>query len=87
MADSADPAALQQHIHMLAAFVHAWRESGVIALITFYDAALIRLMIAAGALEKPGSIRNSHWNWPIGPECISTTPNFCDCARGPLTIC
>ena len=52
MADSADPAVLQQHIHMLAAIVHAWRESGVIALITFYDAALIRLMIAAGALEE-----------------------------------
>ena len=37
---------------MLAAIAHAWRESGVIALITFYDAALIRLMIAAGALEE-----------------------------------
>jgi class 3 adenylate cyclase len=52
MANHADPTVLRQNIQTLTAIVHAWRESGVIALITFYDAALIRLMVAAGALEE-----------------------------------
>jgi hypothetical protein len=37
---------------MLTSFVEGWRAVGVIALITFYDAILARLLVAAGDLEQ-----------------------------------
>lgn len=43
-----DPSALAPHIATLTSFVDTWRALGVIALITFYDAILARLLIAAG---------------------------------------
>jgi hypothetical protein len=43
-----DPSALAPHIATLTAFVDTWRALGVIALITFYDAILARLLVAAG---------------------------------------
>jgi class 3 adenylate cyclase len=52
LADQAGPAELQPHIELLTAFVAAWREHRVIALITFYDAILARLQIAAGLRDE-----------------------------------
>ena len=53
LADNAgDAAALAPHIATLTAFVDTWRAVGVIALITFYDALLARLLTAAGQLEE-----------------------------------
>ena len=49
---SADAAALAPHIALLTGFVDTWRAVGVIALITFYDALLARLLIAAGQFEE-----------------------------------
>ncbi|ORW17946.1 ATP-binding protein [Mycobacterium palustre] len=46
-----DPAALPAHIATITAYVDAWRALGVISLITFYDALLARLLIAAGDLD------------------------------------
>jgi class 3 adenylate cyclase len=43
-----DPAVLAPHIETLTSFVEGWRAVGVIALITFYDAILARVLIAAG---------------------------------------
>jgi hypothetical protein len=43
-----DPVALQSHIAALEMFVDTWRALGVNALITFYDAIVARLLIAAG---------------------------------------
>ncbi|MET0898694.1 MAG: adenylate/guanylate cyclase domain-containing protein [Mycobacterium sp.] len=42
---------LATHIATLTAFVDAWRAYGVISLITYYDAVLARLLLAAGAQE------------------------------------
>lgn len=53
LADNAgDAAALATHIATVTMFVDTWRAVGVIALITFYDALLARLLIAAGQLEE-----------------------------------
>ena len=53
LADNAgDAAALAPHIATLTAFVDTWRAVGVIALITFYDALLARLLTAAGQLDE-----------------------------------
>jgi class 3 adenylate cyclase len=46
-----DPAALQPHIATITAYLDAWRALGVISLITFYDALLARLLIAAGEFD------------------------------------
>jgi class 3 adenylate cyclase len=43
-----DRTVLAPHIQMLTSFVEGWRAVGVIALITFYDAILARLLVAAG---------------------------------------
>ena len=48
----ADASALAPHIATLTAFVDTWRAVGVIALITFYDALLARLLTAAGRLDE-----------------------------------
>jgi hypothetical protein len=45
-------AALGSHIATLTAFVDTWRAVGVIALITFYDAVLARLLTAAGQPDE-----------------------------------
>ncbi len=50
-----DSSALAPHIAMLTSFVDTWRALGVIALITFYDAILARLLVAAG---QPDEARN-----------------------------
>lgn len=50
-----DPAVLQGHIATLTMFVDAWRALEVRSLITFYDAVLARLLIAAG---QPAEARN-----------------------------
>ncbi len=47
-----DPAVLAPHIEMLTTFVEGWRAVGVIALITFYDAILARLLVAAGEPDR-----------------------------------
>jgi tetratricopeptide (TPR) repeat protein len=49
--DTADEAALQIHIATVTSYIDAWRAFGVRSLITFYDAVLARLLIAAGDLE------------------------------------
>jgi class 3 adenylate cyclase len=46
--NGSDPSALAQHIATITSLVDTWRALGVIALITFYDAILARLLIAAG---------------------------------------
>jgi tetratricopeptide (TPR) repeat protein len=43
-----DAAQLQTHITALNTYVDVWRAFGVISLITFYDAVIARLLIAAG---------------------------------------
>jgi predicted ATPase len=43
-----DRTALAPHIATITAYLDAWRALGVISLITFYDALLARLLIAAG---------------------------------------
>ena len=48
----ADATVLEPHIATLTMFVDTWRALGVIALITFYDAALARLLIAAGRVAE-----------------------------------
>jgi class 3 adenylate cyclase len=53
--NAADAAALVPHIATLTSFVDTWRAVGVIALITFYDALLARLLIANGQLEEARS--------------------------------
>jgi class 3 adenylate cyclase len=50
--DTADASTLTPHIDMLTGFVDTWRAVGVIALITFYDALLARLLTAAGRFEE-----------------------------------
>ena len=52
-ADDAD--ALGPHIATLTTFVDTWRAVGVIALITFYDALLARLLTAARQLKEARS--------------------------------
>lgn len=47
-----DETTLQSHITSLTMFVDIWRALEVKSLITFYDAALARLLIAAGQLEE-----------------------------------
>ena len=42
---------MQPHIATLTAVLDTWRAVGVIALITFYDAILARLLTAAGQLD------------------------------------
>lgn len=49
--DTVDQAALQIHIATVRSYIEAWRAFGVRALITFYDAVLARLLIAAGDFE------------------------------------
>lgn len=51
-AEEVDPAELQTHIAALNTFVDAWRAFGVISLITFYDAVIARLLVAAGNLAE-----------------------------------
>jgi class 3 adenylate cyclase len=53
--NAGDGTALDVHIATITAFVEAFRAHGVIALITFYDAVLARLLTAAG---DPGEARN-----------------------------
>jgi class 3 adenylate cyclase len=43
-----DAAALAPHVATITAYVDAWRQLGVIALLTFYDALLARLLVASG---------------------------------------
>ena len=43
-----DPEALAPHIATLTSLVDTWRALGVVALITFYDAILARLLVSAG---------------------------------------
>jgi predicted ATPase len=50
--DTVDQAALQIHIATVGSYIEAWRAFGVRSLITFYDAVLARLLIAAGEFEK-----------------------------------
>lgn len=50
--DGTDPAMLETHIATLDMFVSTWRSLGVISLITFYDAIVARLLIAAGRLSE-----------------------------------
>ncbi|WP_167105831.1 adenylate/guanylate cyclase domain-containing protein [Mycobacterium sp. DL592] len=47
-----DPAALAPHVATISAYVEAWRQLGVIALLTFYDALLARLLTASGDRER-----------------------------------
>jgi class 3 adenylate cyclase len=47
-----DAAALAPHIATITAFLDTWRALGVIALITFYDAVLARLLTAAGQPDE-----------------------------------
>jgi class 3 adenylate cyclase/DNA-binding Lrp family transcriptional regulator len=47
-----DPAKLQTHVATLNAFVLAWRAFGVISLLTFYEAVVARLLVAAGNLTE-----------------------------------
>lgn len=49
--DTVDEAALQIHVATVSSYIEAWRAFGVRSLITFYDAVLARLLIAAGDLE------------------------------------
>jgi class 3 adenylate cyclase/tetratricopeptide (TPR) repeat protein len=49
--DAVDKAALQIHIATVSSYIEAWRAFGVRSLITFYDAVLARLLIAASDLE------------------------------------
>lgn len=49
--DTVDEAALQIHIATVSSYIEAWRAFGVRSLITFYDAVLARLLIAAGDVE------------------------------------
>lgn len=52
MSAGASPAELTPYIGVITAFVDACRMMGCIALITFYDAVIARLLIATGALEE-----------------------------------
>ena len=52
LAAQADPAELQTHIATLTMFVDTWRALGVICLITYYDAVIARLLIAAGQVAE-----------------------------------
>jgi tetratricopeptide (TPR) repeat protein len=47
-ADEADPAALQAQIGTLTAVVEAWRAADMKAFLEWYDAALARVLLAAG---------------------------------------
>jgi class 3 adenylate cyclase len=47
-----DTVQLQRHIATLTSYVDAWRALAVRSLITFYDAVLARLLIAAGRLDQ-----------------------------------
>jgi class 3 adenylate cyclase/predicted ATPase len=47
-----DMAALQAHIVSITGFVDMWRALGMISLITFYDAVLARLHLAANQVEE-----------------------------------
>ncbi|CAN5783603.1 adenylate/guanylate cyclase domain-containing protein [soil metagenome] len=51
LSEDAEDVDLSTHIATLTAFIDAWRAYGVISLITFYDAVLARLLLAAGARE------------------------------------
>ncbi|MCW2687749.1 MAG: adenylate/guanylate cyclase protein [Mycobacterium sp.] len=51
-ADNADAAVFEAHIATMSAYVDAWRALGVIALVTFYDAVLARLLTAAGRPDE-----------------------------------
>lgn len=48
LAEGAEPADLAGHIETLSGFLSAWRDLGAVALITYYDAVLVRLLLAAG---------------------------------------
>ncbi len=52
LADGADRTMLQPHINGLTAFVEVSRAMHTISLITFYDAILVRLLIASGELPE-----------------------------------
>ena len=47
-----DPTTVQSHIATMTMFVDAWRALEVKSLITFYDAVVARLLIAAGQLAE-----------------------------------
>ncbi len=49
--DAGADGALATHINTVAAYVEAFRELGLIALVTFYDAVLARLLTAAGRAD------------------------------------
>jgi class 3 adenylate cyclase/tetratricopeptide (TPR) repeat protein len=50
--NAGDTTVLEGHIGVLTAVLGAWRAHGVIALITFYDAVLARLLLAAGQRDE-----------------------------------
>lgn len=52
LADAAEPAALEHHIETLTGYLAMWRQLGAVALITYYDAVLARLLLAAGRLVE-----------------------------------
>ncbi|CAN5456922.1 adenylate/guanylate cyclase domain-containing protein [soil metagenome] len=47
-----DRATLQAHVATLNAFVLAWKAFGVISLLTFYEAVIARLLVAAGSTDE-----------------------------------
>ena len=76
LADNADDAAaLAPHIATLTAFVDTWRAVGVIALITFYDALLARLLTAAGRLDEARARLQTLSISLDKRPCTSTTPS------------
>ena len=50
--NAGDASALEPHIATMTGYLDAWRALGVIALLTFYDAVLARLLIAAGRADE-----------------------------------
>ena len=50
--DTIDQTALQIHIATVSSYIDAWRAFGVRSLITFYDAVLARLLVAACEFEQ-----------------------------------
>lgn len=46
------PGQSQAHVATLNAFVLAWRAFGVISLLTFYEAVIARLLVAAGSTTE-----------------------------------
>ena len=50
--NAGDASALEPHIATITGYVDLWRALGVIALLTFYDAVLARLLIGAGRADE-----------------------------------